>query len=84
MKLTAGTIKSLSLPTGKSELIVFDDDVPGFGLRLREGGSRSFVFQYKLGPKHRRIESAAIRIARSGPTLFRLPPSVFDSPHPAE
>ena len=55
MKLTAGTIKSLSLPTGKSELIVFDDDVPGFGLRLREGGSRSFVFQYKLGPKHRRI-----------------------------
>jgi len=34
---------------------LLDDDVPGFGLRLREGGSRSFVFQYKLGAKQRRI-----------------------------
>ena len=55
MKLTAGTIKSLALPAGKGETIVFDDDVPGFGLRLREGGSRSYIFQYKIGTKHRRI-----------------------------
>src|SRR5260221_4480966 len=55
MRLTAAAIRSLSLPEGKSEAIFFDDDVPGFGLRLRDGGSRSFVFQYKLGAKQRRI-----------------------------
>jgi len=55
MKLTATTVRTAALPAGKTEAIFFDDDIPGFGLRLREGGSRSFVFQYKLGDKHRRM-----------------------------
>ena len=55
MKLTATTVKTAELPAGKTEAIFFDDDIPGFGLRLREGGSRGFVFQYKLGAKHRRM-----------------------------
>jgi len=55
MKLTATTVRTASLDAGKKEAIFFDDDIPGFGLRLREGGSRSFVFQYKLGDKHRRM-----------------------------
>src|ERR1700722_1184098 len=55
MKLTSVTVRSQSLPDGKSEAIFFDDDLPGFGLRIREGGSRSFVFQYKLGAKQRRM-----------------------------
>lgn len=46
MKLTATTVRALKVPTGKSEAIFFDDDVPGFGLRLREHGSRTWVFQY--------------------------------------
>ena len=55
MKLTATAVKTAGLERGKSEAIFFDDDIPGFGLRLREGGSRSFVFQYKLGPRNRRM-----------------------------
>ena len=55
MKLTATTVRTQSLPAGKSEAIFFDDELPGFGLRLRERGSRSFVFQYKLGAKQRRM-----------------------------
>jgi integrase len=55
MRLTQKTIASLKLPVGKSEAIIFDDDLPGFGLRLRAGGSRTFVFQYKLGTKQRRM-----------------------------
>jgi integrase len=55
MRLTKDAIRSLAVPPGKSEAIFFDDEVPGFGLRLREGGSRSFVFQYKLGTKQRRM-----------------------------
>jgi integrase len=55
MKLTAASVRSAGIPPGKSEAIFFDEDVPGFGLRIREGGSRSFVFQYKLGTKQRRM-----------------------------
>ena len=56
MKLTTTTVsKRELLPAGKTEAIHFDDEIPGFGLRIREGGSRSFVFQYKLGSKQRRM-----------------------------
>ena len=61
MKLTAGLIKSLPLPVGKSEAIHFDDGIPGFGIRIRAGGSRSFIFQYKIGTKHRRIALGSVR-----------------------
>jgi len=54
-KLTKTTVAALTLPRRKSELLVFDADLPGFGVRLREGGSKTWVFQYKLGSKHRRI-----------------------------
>jgi hypothetical protein len=55
MRLTANNVRTEELPDGKSEQIFFDDDIPGFGLRVREGGSRTFVFQYRLGPKQRRM-----------------------------
>jgi len=55
MKFTATTVRSAKLPAGKSDFIFWDDEIPGFGLRLREGGSRSLVFQYKHGAKHRRM-----------------------------
>ena len=55
MKLTATAVRSAALPAGKSETIFFDDDIPGFGLRLRAQGSRSFIFQYALGEKQRRM-----------------------------
>jgi integrase len=55
VKLTAKNTAGLELPAGKSDWIVFDDDNPGLGLRLRTGGSRMWVFQYGLGDKQRRM-----------------------------
>jgi integrase len=55
MKLTARSITALRLPPGKTDHIEFDDAIPGFGLRLREAGSRTWIFQYSLGPKQRRL-----------------------------
>jgi integrase len=50
MKLTAKNVHALSLPAGKQEHVYWDEDVSGFGLRLREGGSRTLIFQYGRQP----------------------------------
>ena len=48
MKLTQRNIEQLALPAGKTEALIFDEDVPGFGLRMRAGGSRTFIVQYAI------------------------------------
>ena len=55
MRLTKANLAKLSLPAGKTESIVFDDELPGFGLRTRAGGKRTWIAQYRLGTKQRRI-----------------------------
>src|SRR5262249_26351057 len=55
MKLTKANIAKVAIPRGKSEIIEFDDDVPGFGLRVRAGGSAGWIFQYRIGSKQRRV-----------------------------
>jgi integrase len=75
MKLTAKATAGLRLPPGKTDHIEWDDDVPGFGIRLREGGSRGFVFQYKIGERQRRIalgSAAAIDISKARETAKDL------------
>ncbi|MFZ3352260.1 MAG: integrase arm-type DNA-binding domain-containing protein [Xanthobacteraceae bacterium] len=59
MRLTQKAIAALAVPKSKREAIFFDDDIAGFGLRLRAGGSRSWVYQYKLGTKQRRVTLGA-------------------------
>jgi hypothetical protein len=41
MKLTQKIIDAITLPKGKTEHIEWDDDLAGFGLRLRAGGART-------------------------------------------
>src|SRR5262249_46961635 len=58
MKLIAKTIASAKLPAGKLDHIEGDDDLPGFGLRLRVGGAhritKSWGAQYRAhGPPRR-------------------------------
>lgn len=55
MKLIDKNLAKITLPSGKSEAIVWDDDLPGFGLRLRAGGKRTWIVQYRLGEKQRRL-----------------------------
>jgi integrase len=60
MKLSANKVRSLTLSSGKAEEIIFDDDVAGFGVRIREGGSKTYVYQYKLGEKNRRMSLGSV------------------------
>jgi integrase len=59
MKLTEKNTRTVHLPNGKTDHLVWDAEIPGFGLRLRAGGSRNWVFQYALGDKQRRISLGA-------------------------
>ena len=49
MKLTKATVAGLTLPAGSDDKIYWDDDIPLFGVRLRKGGSKRWVFWYRLG-----------------------------------
>jgi len=62
MRLTTSTIAKLTLPDGVSERIFWDDDLPGFGLRLRAGGSQTFVAQYDFGRKTRRMSLGSSKL----------------------
>ena len=55
MKLTQKAVAALKPPVDKAEEIHIDDDIPGFGVRLRKGGSATWIFQYRVGAKQRRI-----------------------------
>jgi integrase len=55
MKLTKANVAKLKLPPGKSEVIHFDDTLRRFGIRIRAGGKRTWLVQYRLGKQQRRL-----------------------------
>jgi hypothetical protein len=62
MKLDAKTVAKLALPDGKRDAIYFDDDLAGFGLRLRASGARvrrTWVAQYRAHGRTRRMRIGA-------------------------
>jgi integrase len=61
MKLTIKSAERIQLPRGKTDHIEFDDDITGFGLRLREGGSRTWIYQYRIGKTQRRMVLGSAR-----------------------
>ena len=68
MRLTSAAVEGLELDTGVTDKIVFDDDVPGFGIRVRASGARTWIFQYKIGGKTRRLvlgQVSAIKVAKA-------------------
>ncbi len=68
MKLTAQSATGLTLNPDESDRIWFDDSVAGFGLRVRQSGARSWIFQYKIGRTTRRLvigQASAIKVGRA-------------------
>jgi integrase len=48
MKFTAKSLATFSAPKGKADHIEFDDALPGFGIRFRNGKA-SWIFQWSTG-----------------------------------
>jgi integrase len=61
MKLTKAAIAALTLREGKRDHIEWDDSLPGFGVRLREGGKRTYIVQYRSGHAQRRETLGDVR-----------------------
>ena len=72
MRLTDSSVAALKVPAHKSEIIAFDDLFPGFGVRVRAGGSRRFVYQYKLNGHNRRVtfKEANVKRARAAAQIL--------------
>jgi integrase len=52
--ITTAIARTATLPAGKTDH-VFWDDVPGFGLRLRSSGARTWILQYDWAGKSKRV-----------------------------
>ena len=66
MKFNDTNVAQLKLPDGKSELIIFDEKLPGFGYRIRAGGKRTWIVQYRLGEKQRRMTLGNVAVLNCG------------------
>lgn len=59
-KLLEGTVARISVPEGKREILVFDDTLPGFGIRKFASGKASFFVKYQIGAQQRKITLGAV------------------------
>lgn len=48
MKLTQANVTKIKPERGKFESRVFDDDLPGFGVRVLSSGKKSWLIQYRI------------------------------------
>ena len=62
MRLTRPNISRLTLSSEKSEQIIFCETLPGFGIRLRAGGKRTWIAQYRMGTQQRRVTIGSVEI----------------------
>jgi integrase len=66
MRLTALTIRTLALPHGVQDKTFFDGDLPGFGLRVRATGVKTWLVQYAVAGKTRRITLGSLDVLTAG------------------
>jgi hypothetical protein len=60
-KLTKRTIEALA--PREIDYIAWDNDVPGFGVRVMPSGRESFVLQYRAGRRSRRMVLGYMNVA---------------------
>src|SRR5262249_17963206 len=59
MKLTKDTVAKLTLPADKTEVVVWDDDISGFGVRVRPP-SATYIFRYRHGARQPNVKIGSV------------------------
>lgn len=54
MKLGKREVESLVCPPGRADFLAFDEDLPGFGVRVTKAGTKTFLYQYRRGSQVKR------------------------------
>ena len=75
MKLTQRRIEALECPTNKKDMLVFDDEQRGLGVRVTAGGGKSFLVQYRHAGEKRRMplgSCSAISLAKARLTAQQI------------
>ena len=54
MRLSDAVVELATCPHGRKDVLLFDEALPGFGVRVTCKGTRTFIFQYRAGQKVRR------------------------------
>jgi integrase len=55
VRLTDNFVRTLTCAPGKSEEVIFDKDLPGYGCRVRAHGGRTRLVQYAIHGRTRRV-----------------------------
>jgi hypothetical protein len=55
MRLLKSEIDALACPPGRADVLVFDEDLTGFALRVTRKGTKTFIFQYRRGAQVQRL-----------------------------
>ncbi|MGH7088958.1 MAG: tyrosine-type recombinase/integrase, partial [Stellaceae bacterium] len=62
MRLTKSSLDVLTCDSGRKDRIYFDDDLPGFGIRVTDKGGKTWLVQYRSGGKLRRMKIGSARV----------------------
>ena len=68
VKFTQRRIEDLECPANKKDMLVFDDEQRGLGVRVTAGGGKSFLVQYRHAGEKRRMplgSCAALSLAKA-------------------
>ena len=72
MRLDKRQIDGLTCPPGRRDLLVFDEELHGFGIRVTAAGAKTFLLQDQLGGRGgRRVRMTLGRYGEVTPTQAR-------------
>ena len=54
-RLTESAIAKAAIPPGKRDIIIFNSELPGFGVRIFESGKASCIVKYSVNGQQRRL-----------------------------
>jgi len=59
-KLLEGAVSRIKVPAGAKDVLVFDDALPGFGIRKFASGKASYFVKYNVGNQQRKMTLGAV------------------------